>query len=102
MVRFEWDPAKSRANKQKHGITFEIARYAFEDPDALVDHDRIESGERRWQTLGMVEGVLLLLVAHTVCLEAEEDEVIRLISARRADIKEKQRYEQGPQARRRH
>lgn len=72
MVRFEWDPAKSKANQQKHGITFEIARYVFEDPDALVDHDRIEGGERRWQTLGMVGNVLLLLVAHTMRFEGEE------------------------------
>lgn len=74
----------------------------LKDPDALVDHDRIEGGERRWQTFGMVEGVLLLLVAHTVHFEREEDEVIRIISARRADRKEKQRYEQERQARRRH
>lgn len=64
MLHFEWDPAKSRANKRKHGISFDIARHVFDDPDALLDHSRIEGGERRWQTLGMVDGVLLLLVAH--------------------------------------
>lgn len=96
-MRFEWDPAKASANKRKHGVTFETARYAFDDPDALVNHDRIEGGERRWQTLGMVGEVLLLLVAHTVRFENEEDEVIRIISARRADRKEKQRYEKERQ-----
>jgi uncharacterized protein len=100
MVRFEWDPAKSRANGRKHGISFEVARRVFDDPDALADHDRVEGGERRWQTLGMVGGVLLVLVAHTVRLEDEEDEVIRIISARRADRKERQRYEEERQARR--
>jgi uncharacterized DUF497 family protein len=78
-------------------VSFEIARHVFEDPDALVDSDRIEGGERRWQTLGMVGGMLLLLVAHTVDLEDEENEVIRIISARRADRKEKQRYEEERQ-----
>jgi len=93
MIWFEWDPAKAKANEQKHGVSFDLARHAFDDPDALVNHDRIEGGERRWQTLGMVQGVLLLLVAHTVEFEGEEDEVIRIISARRADRKEKRRYE---------
>jgi uncharacterized DUF497 family protein len=58
MIWFEWDPIKARANKRKHGVSFEIARYAFDDPDAVADHDRIEDGERRWQTIGMVNGVL--------------------------------------------
>jgi uncharacterized protein len=102
MIYFEWDDAKARANKKKHGIGFEVAWRAFEDRDALVDHDRIEGGERRWQTLGLVGGVLLLLVAHTVDFENEEDEVIRIISARKADRKERLRYEKARQDNRRH
>jgi uncharacterized DUF497 family protein len=97
MMRFEWDPAKARANKRKHGVSFEIALHVFEDPDALVEQDRIEGGERRWQTLGLVEGVLLLLVAHTVHFEEEKHEVIRIISARRADRRERKRYEEERQ-----
>jgi hypothetical protein len=62
-----------------------------------VNSDRFESGERRWQTLGMVDQGLLLLVAHTVDLKDEEKEIIRIISARRADRKEKQRYEEERQ-----
>lgn len=96
MIRFEWDPVKARANKRKHGVSFEIARHVFDDPDAFANHDRIEGGERRWQTLGMVDGVLLLLVAHTVELE-DAVETIRIISARRADAKERQRYEKERQ-----
>ncbi|CAP44897.1 hypothetical protein Bpet4546 [Bordetella petrii] len=69
----------------------------FADPLALTGLDRVERGEQRWQTLGMVDGYLLLLVAHTV-LELNADnqsiEVIRIISARRADRKERRRYEQ--------
>jgi uncharacterized DUF497 family protein len=97
MTRFEWDPVKARANQRKHGVSFDIARYVFDDPDALVDHDRIEGSELRWQTLGMVGDVLLLLVAHGVRFENEDDEVIRIISARRADGKERRRYEKERQ-----
>ena len=65
----------------------------FADPYALAEQDRIEGGERRWQTIGLVEGVAVLLVAHTV-REAGKDEIIRLISARRANRKERMRYEE--------
>jgi uncharacterized DUF497 family protein len=95
MIRFRWDPPKARTNLRKHGISFEIAQRVFDDPDALSEQDRIEGGERRWKTLGMVEGVLLLLVAHTVEPgNDEQGELIRIISARRADRKEKKRYEE--------
>ena len=66
MISFEWDTAKARANQRKHRIAFEVAQHVFNDPDAFSEQDRIEGGERRWQTLGLVGGVLLLLVVHTV------------------------------------
>ena len=97
MIRFEWDPVKARAYKRKHRVSFEIAQRVFDDPDAFADQDRIEGGERRWQTLGMVDEVLLLLVAHTVELEGSDHEIIRIISARRADATERQRYEKERQ-----
>ncbi|MBO1112116.1 BrnT family toxin [Bordetella petrii] len=96
-TQFEWDAAKAGANLRKHGVSFEVAMRVFADPLALTGLDRVERGEQRWQTLGMVDGYLLLLVAHTV-LELNADnqsiEVIRIISARRADRKERRRYEQ--------
>ena len=92
-VRFEWDADKAASNLRKHRVSFETAMRAFADPFALVEQDRIEGGERRWQTLGLVEGWLLLLVAHTVW-DDDGAEVIRIISARRAEPKEKRRYEQ--------
>lgn len=98
MMRFEWDTAKERINRRKHGVSFEIARHVFDDPDALVEQDRVEDGELRWQTLGAVNGILLLLVAHTVDFGDEEPvETIRIISARRANRKERLRYEKGRQ-----
>jgi len=96
-TRFAWDPVKAAANLRKHGVSFEIAIRAFADPFALTEQDRIEDGEARWQTLGMVEGRVLLLVAHTFRDEDEEGEaieVIRIISARAADRRERRRYEQ--------
>ena len=93
MIRFEWDPAKAASNLRKHRVSFELAMRVFSDPFALSEQDRIEGGERRWQTLGMVEGIVLLLVAHTVRDEGDID-VIRIISARRADRRERRRYEQ--------
>jgi hypothetical protein len=58
-----------------------------------VELDRIESGEERWQTIGVVEGVLMLMVANTV-REQDDIEVIRIISARRANRRERRRYEE--------
>jgi len=91
---FEWDEAKARSNQRKHGVSFEDAMLVFRDPFALADQDRVANGELRWQTLGLVSGILLLLVAHTVRNEAD-NEVIRIISARRATRKEQQRYAQN-------
>ena len=95
-MRFEWDPVKAAANLRKHAISFDVAVRAFADPFALTDRVHIESGEQRWQTLGIVEGHLLLLVVHTTRDEENEEpiEVIRIISARAADQKERRRYEQ--------
>ena len=67
----------------------------FDDPLAVTDQDRIENGEQRWQTVGMADGYLLLLVAHTVRFEDEDIEVVRIISARRVDRAERRRYEHG-------
>ena len=98
MRLFEWDTAKAQANRRKHRVSFEIARHVFDDPDALAEQDRIEGGELRWQTLGMVDGLLLVLVAHTVEFSDDEpDETIRIISARRADGGERKRYEKERQ-----
>ena len=65
----------------------------FEDPFQINILDRIENGEERWQTLGMVGSMVLLLVAHTF-VEQEEEEVVRIISARKATRKERQKYEE--------
>ena len=95
-VRFEWDETKNLSNRRKHGVSFEEACQVFLDPLYVSVQDRIEGGESRWQTLGLVEGVHLLTVAHTVREELEDGalvDVIRIISARHATRKERRRYE---------
>lgn len=94
MTRFEWDEAKARVNWRKHGISFEMALRVFGDPFALTEQDRIEGGEYRWQTLGMADGLMLLLVAHADREDEDGTEVIRIISARRVNRRERRRYEQ--------
>jgi uncharacterized DUF497 family protein len=85
---------KARANLRKHDVSFEDAIHIFEDPYALFEQDRTdEAGELRWQALGLAGGVAVLLVAHTI-LEEGGDEIIRLVSVRRATRKERNRYEQ--------
>jgi uncharacterized DUF497 family protein len=94
MVRFVWEETKARSNARKHGVRFEDAMLVFADPYALSEQDRLEGGELRWQTLGLAGGIVLLLVAHTVRSE-QEDEIIRIISARRATRRERKRYDEN-------
>lgn len=93
-MRFEWDERKSRNNFAKHKVSFETAVLVFEDPHALSIQDQIVEGELRWQTLGMVGGVVVLLVAHTY-KDEDGEEVIRVISARKATPRERMIYEQA-------
>ncbi|MDR2891896.1 MAG: BrnT family toxin [Deltaproteobacteria bacterium] len=92
---FEWDDKKSESNFRKHGIRFEEAALVFDDQLAISVQDRIKNGEERWQTIGMSGGCLLLLVAHTLRDDDGGTEIVRLISARRAEPKERRRYERG-------
>ncbi len=91
----EWDPDKAKSNYHKHGVRFEIAARVFDDPLCVSIQDRFERGEVRWQSVGMVDGFLLLLLAHTVHDRDEGIELILIISALRATKQEKKRYEQG-------
>ncbi len=91
--RFEWDEAKNLSNQRKHGLSFEEAAAVFRDPLQVSIQDRIENGEERWQTFGLVHGVLLVMVGHTVHEGDQAETVVRIISARRADRKERRFYE---------
>ena len=94
-TRFEWSLTKAESNLRKHRVSFEVATLVFSDPFAIVEQDRIENGELRWQALGVVEGCLLILVAHTVSDDEDGTEIVRIISARRAEPKERKRYERN-------
>lgn len=91
-MRFEWDEAKNRSNRAKHGVSFEVASHVFADPLAITVPDLGSRREQRWRTIGNIQGLVIVLVAHTT---REEDgaEVIRIISARRATAYERKRYE---------
>ena len=93
MIRFEWDPAKSRANNKKHGVTFEEAQSVFYDDFARQFYDEENSDvEDRFLLLGMSNQSRVLLVCHC---ERAKGGVIRIISARKATRNERKYYE-GP------
>jgi len=95
MTRIIWDEAKNTRNKKKHGVSFEIAQFVFDDPYVVSLPERVVDDEQRWQSIGMVYGAAILLVAHTVTEEGEDEETIRIISARRATAAERRRYEES-------
>lgn len=68
----------------------------FDDPAVLRLFDRIVDGEERWQSLGLIDGAIVVLVAHTYC-EEDGEEVIRIISARTATPRERRWYEKSGQ-----
>jgi len=90
---FSWDEIKNDINKEKHGISFEAAQLVFDDPLHVSRQDRFVHGEERWQTIGLVAHVVLLIVAHT-WREIDGTEVIRIISARQATRTERKIYEE--------
>ena len=92
-VKFDYDEAKNESNYEKHGIDFATAERVFEDPFHESIQDRVVGDEERWQTVGMVNGVVLLLVSHTWQERDEETIHVRIISARKATAHERKRYE---------
>ena len=91
-MEFAWDERKNRVNQRKHGVSFETAILVFDDPYHLTRQDREVEGEPRWQTIGMVKGVHVLLVAHSI---DEDEEVVRILSARKATPRERSVYAQS-------
>lgn len=89
-LRFEWDARKASSNERKHGISFDEARTVFVDEHALVIPDPDHSDdEDRFILLGVSAAVRLLVVVH--CFR-EPDDVIRIISARKATRSESRQY----------
>ncbi len=88
-MRFQYDPAKAAANRKKHRVSFADAEGVFQDPLAVTVEDPDAAGEQRFVTVGLGSAGELLVVIYT----EEQDEEVRLISARRATRKERKQYE---------
>jgi uncharacterized DUF497 family protein len=89
-IRFSWDPRKAAINERKHGVSFDDATTAFDDPLSVTVPDPDHShSEVRHVLLGHSSDGRLLVVAHR-----ERDEEIRIISARPANRRERQIYEE--------
>jgi hypothetical protein len=89
-LRFEWDPKKASENERKHGVTFEEAESVFEDQFAiLLDDPDHSSEEARFLLLGLSARLRTLVVPH--CYR-KADDVVRLISARKATRAERATY----------
>ena len=89
-LTFDWDKEKSALNQKKHGISFEEAQTVFLDENALMIHDPDHSDdEDRFILLGLSAKFRVLVVCH--CYR-KGDEVIRIISARKATRSEQRRY----------
>jgi uncharacterized protein len=87
---FEWDAKKAASNLRKHRVSFADAARVFLDPNRIETFDvRDAYGEDRWKTVGLVEPALLAVV---YTIRGNEGEVIRLISARKADAYERAQY----------
>lgn len=91
-ITFTWDNKKNSANTHKHGISFDEAKSVFYDDNARLMHDPDHSeSEERFLILGLSEKLNMLVVCH--CYR-ENDEIIRIISARKATKNEKKQYEE--------
>ena len=89
-MEFEWDAKKAASNLRKHHVGFEDAARVFFDPNRIETFDgRDPYGEDRWKTVGLVEPALLAVV---YTIRGNDAEVIRLISARKADANERTQY----------
>lgn len=91
-VIFEWDDDKAAANLRKHHVAFELAEMVWDDPAHIIVFDRYENDEERWHAIGLVRGILILTVVHTLPTGDDENS-IRIISARKATADERKRYE---------
>jgi uncharacterized DUF497 family protein len=89
-LRFEWDERKNAANVRKHGVSFAEAETVFADEHALLLNDPDHSSEEdRFILMGLGQSLRVILVFH--CYRQGED-VIRIISARKASRGERQDY----------
>lgn len=86
-MRYTYDPAKKTANLKKHGLNFGDARQVIESGQAVTFEDRrFDYGESRFLTLGLLDGVVVVIVT------AETEDEIRIVSMRKAERNEQEIY----------
>ena len=92
-MRYTWDPEKARRNLRTHGVSFEMAVKIFDDPNHVVTENYfiVQEGEQRYQAIGTIEGLVLLLAVF-VDRSGLEEEILHIISARKATAYEKSVY----------
>ena len=89
-MNFEWDANKAQTNLEKHGVSFELATLIFTDSERVTVKDtRQDYGENRSIILGQVEGRVLVVVT----TERDANQIIRIISARKANKRERKHYD---------
>ena len=92
-MRYEWDEEKNRLNQQKHGVSFEEAREVFDDALQISKLDkRFSYFEERWITIGATSKYKILVVANLFFTD-DGEEIVRIISARKANKMEREAYE---------
>ena len=94
-MKFEWDEHKNQLNIKKHNISFEEAETVFQDANAVYIYDEQNSiNEDRFNVIGMTDSINHeITVCH--CYRGDNDEVIRIISARKAIKEEIELYREG-------
>lgn len=92
-MKYEWNEEKNKLNQQKHGISFEEAKEVFDDALQISKLDkRFSYFEERWITIGSTSKYKVLVVANLFFTD-DGEEIIRIISARKANKQERQSYE---------
>jgi len=91
-MKFEWDEAKNKQNIKKHGFDLADAQGLFtgNDPLFVALDSREDYGEERWKGIGVLHGVVVVVVVFA----DRSDDTIRIISLRRANLREKKAYEE--------
>ena len=86
-MRFEWDETKNRANRRKHRIDFADALQVFDGPMYIALDEREEYGEERWIGIGFLKQAVVVVV-----FTERPDDTIRIISARKAQRHEREKF----------
>ncbi|GHU23020.1 hypothetical protein FACS1894172_00120 [Spirochaetia bacterium] len=88
-MRFVWDPKKNEEHIRKHSVSFEQALYVYSDPNRLTLYDSVHSfDENRWVLIGNANGHILFVIE----AEANEDDTVLIVSARKAIKREQEQY----------